>query len=64
VGDVLLLTTGGRPQHLGILTGAHVVHCWGRPREVRAVVAHPVDVALRAWPLASAWRFPSVSRDG
>lgn len=57
-GDVLLLTIAGRPQHLGIHAGACVIHTYSAgPRQV---IATPMAVALRAWPLDSAWRFASV----
>lgn len=61
-GDVLLMTAGGKPQHLGIFTGSGVVHCWGRGAKGvgQQVMEHPAPVAFRAWPLDSVWRFASV----
>ncbi len=57
-GDVLLLTMGGSPQHLGIHAGEHLIHTYnGGPKQV---IATRLSAALRAWPLHSAWRFPSL----
>lgn len=57
-GDVLLLTMAGSPQHLGIHAGEHVIHTYnGGPKQV---IATRLTAALRAWPLDSAWRFPSL----
>jgi cell wall-associated NlpC family hydrolase len=62
-GDVLLMCMDGKAQHLGGFTGTGVVHAYGRgPRHLlRCVIETPIDVALRAWPLDSAWRWRSVA---
>lgn len=61
-GDVLLLNMAGSPQHLGLYTGEGIVHAYGRgPRHLlHRVIETPVETALRAWPLDSAWRWRSV----
>lgn len=57
-GDVLLLRMGGVPQHLGVHAGDALIHTYnGGPRQV---IASRLSAALRAWPLASAWRFGSL----
>lgn len=58
-GDVLLLRWRGRAQHLGITTGRALIHTYsGGPRQV---IATPLSVALRAWPLDSVWRWRSLA---
>ncbi len=59
LGDVLLMKVAGRAQHLAIFAGGDVVHTYSTgPRQV---IATPSAVALRAWPLDSVWRFPSLA---
>lgn len=59
-GDVLLMTIGGKPQHLGIHAGDKVIHTYnGGPKQV---IDTRLLVALRVWPLDSAWRFASLER--
>lgn len=57
-GDVLRFTAGGTPLHLGIATGAGVIHADIR---FRRVVEHDLD---ETWSLrlVGAYRFPLVSR--
>jgi NlpC/P60 family putative phage cell wall peptidase len=57
-GDVLVFIMGGRPQHLGIHAGDHVIHTYnGGPGKV---IASRLLLSRRPWPLHSAWRFPSL----
>lgn len=58
LGDVLLMRVAGRAQHLAIHAGDRVIHTYSSgPRQV---ISTPLAVALRAWPLDSAWRFKSL----
>lgn len=57
-GDVLLMKPGGVAQHLAIHAGETVIHTYSTGP--RCVVETPIRAALRAWPLDSAWRFPSL----
>lgn len=57
-GDVLLLRMANKPQHLAILTGPRVIHTYGKGPD--RVISTPLAVALRAWPLDSAWTWRSL----
>lgn len=57
-GDVLLMRFNGRAQHLGIHAGDVLIHTYNTGP--RCVIATPLTVALRCWPLDSAWRFRSL----
>jgi cell wall-associated NlpC family hydrolase len=55
IGDVLLLTFGGKPQHLAIFGGASVVHTYNTgPKQV---IEQSFAVVSRAWPVDSIWRW-------
>jgi cell wall-associated NlpC family hydrolase len=57
-GDILLMSFNGKAQHLGIHAGDMLIHTYNTgPRKV---IATPLKVALRCWPLDSAWRFKSL----
>jgi NlpC/P60 family putative phage cell wall peptidase len=58
-GDVLLLMMAGQPQHVGIHAGDVLIHTYAKGPQ--RVISTALPVALRAWPLVSAWRFRSVS---
>lgn len=58
LGDVLLLRLGGKPQHMGIVAGHNLIHCYVG-KEVRE---HRLDAAIRLWPIHSVWRFRSLYR--
>lgn len=52
-GDVLLMQTGGKAQHLGIYSGdGRMIHTYGRG--VRCVVEVPL---MPQWPVVSIWRW-------
>ncbi len=55
-GDVVHLSWGSDPMHLGILTPEGILHAYSL---VPAVVEHPVDGAWRA-KMRFAYRFPGV----
>lgn len=58
-GDVLLMRMAGVPQHLGIHCGDVLMHTYnGGPK---MVIPTSLKVALRAWPLVSAWRLRSLA---
>ena len=54
-GDVLVMTMKGKPMHLGILGYDEIIHTYGAGP--KRVIAMPVGVVLRRWPLHSAWAF-------
>jgi len=57
-GDIWLLKYGGKAQHLAVFAGSHVIHTYnGGPKRV---ISTRTEVALRAWPLDSVWRFRSL----
>jgi NlpC/P60 family putative phage cell wall peptidase len=56
-GDVLLLILGGKPQHMGIIGGSTLIHCYVG----KTVSEHRLDSAIRLWPIHSAWRFRSLT---
>jgi cell wall-associated NlpC family hydrolase len=55
-GDLLLVVTARKPQHLGFVDGDRLLHTYTG----REVMSSPLLGCLRAWPLDSAWRFPSL----
>jgi NlpC/P60 family putative phage cell wall peptidase len=60
-GDVLLLRMGGKPQHLAIHAGERLIHCYASAKPPACVISTPIEVALRAWPLHSAWTWGSIN---
>ena len=54
-GDLLLMTFGGKPQHLGFHAGDQVIHTYGKGP--RCVIAQPLSIVSRHFPIHSAWRF-------
>jgi cell wall-associated NlpC family hydrolase len=58
-GDVLLMSMGGQPCHLGFHAGDDVIHTYNNgPKRVISSRRAAVE---RAWPIHSAWRFPSLT---
>lgn len=58
-GDVLLMKMGGQPCHLGFHAGDQVIHTYNNgPRKV---ITSRFAAVARAWPIHSAWRFPSLA---
>lgn len=58
-GDVLVMTMGGSPQHLGFHAGGDVIHTYNNGP--RRVISSRLASVQRAWPIHSAWRFPSLA---
>ena len=60
-GDVLLLATAGKVQHLAIATGdGNLIHCSSRVLP-RCVVEQSLDAVLPIFPLDSIWRWRSAA---
>lgn len=57
-GDVLLLKMAGKPQHMAILIDGRIIHTYAKGPD--KVISTPLAVALRAWPLDSAWTWRSI----
>lgn len=56
--DILLMTMGGSPCHLGFRAGDQVIHTYNNGP--RRVIASRLASVMRAWPIHSAWRIPSL----
>lgn len=57
LGDVLLLILGGKPQHMGIVAGTNLLHCYVG----RQVSEHRLESATKLWPVHSVYRFRSLT---
>jgi cell wall-associated NlpC family hydrolase len=58
-GDVLLMTMGGSPCHLGFHAGDRVIHTYNNGP--RRVITSRLAAIANVWPIHSAWRFPSLA---
>lgn len=58
-GDVLLMTMGGQPCHLGFHAGDAVIHTYNNGP--RRVITSRLAAVASVWPIHSAWRFPSLA---